>query len=77
MLLCWLNPRPIFDMLFHKEPPGPRPLRTYADFPAFWTPSPPCSHFGLNRKTKFTQPPLLRTLLGHLPPGPPPWRVRT
>ena len=46
------------------------PLSTYADFPAFWTPSPPCSHFGLNRKSKFTQPPLLRTLLGTLPPSP-------
>ena len=43
-------------------------LSTYADFPAFWTPSPPpCSHFGLNHSTKFTQPRLLRTLFGPLP----------
>ena len=46
------------------------PLSTYADFPVFWTPSPPCSHFGLNHKTKFTQPRLLRTLFGPLPPSP-------
>ena len=43
------------------------PLSTYADFPAFWTPSPPCSLFGLNHKSKFTQPRLLCTLLVTLP----------
>ena len=33
-------------------------------------PLPPCSLFGLNHKTKFTQPRLLRSLLGTLPPPP-------
>ena len=51
------------------------PLTTYANFLAFWTPSPPCTHFGLNHKTKFTQPRFLRTLFGPLPP--PPRCVRT
>ena len=46
------------------------PLSTYANFSAFLTPSPPCTHFGLNHKTKFTQPRLLRTLFGPLPPSP-------
>ena len=35
-----------------------------------WTPSPPCLLYGLNHKTKFTQPCLLRSLLGTLPPPP-------
>ena len=43
------------------------PFITFAKFSGFWTPSPPCSHFGLTHKTKFTQPRLLRSLLGTLP----------
>ena len=43
---------------------------TFAKFSGFWTPSPPCSLFGLNHKTKFTQPRLLHSLLGTLPPTP-------
>ena len=39
-------------------------------FSGFLDPLPRCLHFGLNRKSEFTQPPLLRTLLGPLPPSP-------
>ena len=45
------------------------PLSTYAKFSGFLTPSSPCTHFGQVCKTKFTQTPLLRTLLGPLPLG--------
>ena len=44
---------------------------TSAEFSGFLTPSPPCLHFGPIPSTKFTQPPLLRPLLGK-PPSPPP-----
>ena len=39
-------------------------------FFGFFDPSPPCMHFGLNHKTKFTQPRLLRPHLGLHPPLP-------
>ena len=45
------------------------PLSTYADFSAFWTPSPLCTYFEPEYTSKFTQPRLLRTLLGPLPLG--------
>ena len=33
---------------------------TSTQFSGFWTPSPPCLHFGKIHSTKSTQPPLLR-----------------
>ena len=43
---------------------------TSTQFSGFWTPSPPCLHFGKIHKTKSTQPPLLRLHFVN-PPSPP------
>ena len=46
------------------------PFITLAKFSGFWTPFPPCSLFWLNHMAKFSQPRLLHSLLGTLPPPP-------
>ena len=56
-----------FVMKYKKFWPSIKYVRRFS---GFLDPLSPYMHFWLNHSTKFMQPHLLRSLLGHLPPSP-------